>query len=321
MNTEKAIRFLTKIKKSKSKVLVLGDVMLDHYIHGHVNRISPEAPVPILTYANQNKSLGGAGNVVYNLINLGAEVVIATLVGADNNGRIIKNLFNDIKVSTENLFISDNVKTTVKTRFLSTGTQLLRVDNDSSGFLKSDYDLLFKNILSNVNTYNYIIISDYNKGACYSPGLEALIIKANKNKIPVYVDPKGENWKKYSNSFCITPNKIEAENEIQSKLVTDSDFENASKIISEKYKLDSCLITRGDNGMTFYNDKNIYHQKVGKKEVFDVSGAGDAVIACLAASINSGFSIKESLELSSIVSSEVVTHIGTVPFSLNMVKS
>ena len=309
------------LQEKTPKLLVIGDLMIDHYLWGLCERVSPEAPVQVVNVKRESVFLGGAGNVVYNLINLGAEVVIATLVGADNNGRIIKNLFNDIKVSTENLFISDNVKTTVKTRFLSTGTQLLRVDNDSSGFLKSDYDLLFKNILSNVNTYNYIIISDYNKGACYSPGLEALIIKANKNKIPVYVDPKGENWKKYSNSFCITPNKIEAENEIQSKLVTDSDFENASKIISEKYKLDSCLITRGDNGMTFYNDKNIYHQKVGKKEVFDVSGAGDAVIACLAASINSGFSIKESLELSSIVSSEVVTHIGTVPFSLNMVKS
>ena len=318
MNIKKIKGLLKKIEESRPNILVLGDMMVDNYIYGNVNRISPEAPVPILTYTKESSSLGGAGNVVKNSINLGAKVHVASLIGNDKNGRLIKRLLRKNKANIENILFNNNANTTIKTRFLSQGTQLLRVDNDSHGVRISDTNLLAQKIINDIGNFDYIIISDYNKGVCSGAALELILRETKKKNIPVYIDPKGSSWSKYSTSSCITPNKKEAEEELQLKINSNTDFEKAAKAICERYKINSCLITRGEDGMTYYKKGIVIHQKVGKKEVFDVSGAGDTVISCFAASINSGMKIEECLELSSFISSEVVTHTGTVPFSKDM---
>ena len=320
MNILKTKKIIKRIESVKPKILVLGDVMLDQYISGEVKRISPEAPVPILNFSKEKKVLGGAGNVAHNLVNLGAEVSISTVVGNDPSGELIKKLLNGINVSTEYLFKKNNINTTRKTRFLSNGSQLLRLDHDSNGFLTSDYNTVSNSLKNKVKNFNSIIISDYNKGVCSELILKELILEANKQKVPVFIDPKGPNWSKYINATCITPNTNEVENELKLKLTDNTSFEKAAIEIKEKFKLKSCLITKGSNGMTYYDANKLIHQKVEKKEVFDVSGAGDSVIASMAASLSAGFELIEGLEFSSSISSEVVTHIGTTPFNIGMLK-
>ena len=312
---------LNRIGSNKPKILVLGDIMLDQYVVGEVNRISPEAPVPILSFQGQEAVLGGAGNVAHNLVNLGAEVTIATIIGDDLDGQSIINLLLILKISSELISVSSNINTTKKTRFTAQGNHLLRVDNDSSGYLATDFDLFKKKVFEIINNFDCIIISDYNKGICRESVIQEIIKKANKKNIPTYIDPKGSQWGKYSNATCLTPNTKEVEEQLNLKLNNNSDFEKAAQIIKEKFKLKFCLITRGAYGMTYLGKDKIIHQRVGKKEVFDVSGAGDTVIACLAASISSGIRIEDSIAISGDISSEVVTHIGTIPFHIRILKS
>jgi len=321
MDYQKIKILLDKVKLSAPKVLVLGDIMLDCYINGSVRRISPEAPVPILDFEKEKYILGGVGNVAHNLVNLGAEVKLATIIGNDSEGEIIQGLIKKLRIPLDYVYSSTNINTTKKTRFISKSTQLLRLDNDSIGFESSDHFYLQNKLDDMLSEIDCVIISDYDKGVCSETLIKSVILKSNNKKIPIFIDPKGEKWSKYTNSTCLTPNKKEAEAELKIKLKNDLDYEKASKLILEKYKLDSCLITRGSEGMTFNSNTEIIHQKVGEKEVFDVSGAGDSVIASMAVSFSAGLTIKESLELSSIVSSEVVRFVGTVPFSMKMINN
>ena len=320
MNYQKIKKILEKNKLSTPKILVLGDIMLDQYVIGRVKRISPEAPVPILEFQSQNVVLGGAGNVAHNLINLGAEVVLATIIGNDSSGKTIKKLLSKIDIPHNFTYVSKRINTTKKTRFISDSSHLLRVDCDSIGFDKSDFSKLNYLFEDDFKRYNCIILSDYNKGVCEEDLVKAIIAKANKDKIPVFVDPKGKNWKKYSFSTCITPNTKEVEELLKINMTSDIDFENAAKKIIKKYNIKSCLITRGADGMTYVGKDRVLHQKVGVKEVYDVSGAGDTMIASVAIFFSLDFSIEDSLRMSSFLSSEVVTHFGTIPFHINMIK-
>ena len=312
---------LGKIKKTSPKILVLGDVMLDQYINGEVKRISPEAPVPVLNFKKKKEVLGGAGNVVHNLVNLGAEVSIGTIIGQDYNGELVMNLFKSLNALTDSIIKVSNINTTKKTRFLSEGAQLLRLDNDSKGLLDKNFKLFKEKIIKIIDQFDCIIISDYDKGVCEEKVVQEVINKANKKNIPIFIDPKGQNWNKYMNATCITPNTKEVEKQLNLRLKDDLDFENAAKLIKKKLQLKSCLITRGSDGMTYYEENKIIHQKVAKKEVFDVSGAGDTVISCFSVSFSSGLRISDSIELSSIIASEVIMHIGTTPFNIKFLKN
>ena len=311
---------IERIRQINPKILVFGDIMLDQYIFGKVDRISPEAPVPILDFKKEKNILGGVGNVAHNLVNLGAEVYLATITGDDPEGRIIQNLIKKLNIPLDYIHFTENINTTKKTRFISKSTQLLRLDNDSLGFDSLDHLNLEKKLDNIIDKIDCVIISDYDKGACSKSLIKSIISKSNNEKIPIFIDPKGNQWMKYTNSTCITPNKKEVESELRCQLINDADFEKAGKFLIEKFKLQSCLITRGPDGMTYVNNEKSIHQKVSKKEVFDVSGAGDTVIACLAASLCSGFNVLKSIEFSSSISSEVVTHLGTTPFYDEMLK-
>ena len=312
---------LNKIKKRRPKILVIGDVMLDQYVIGKVNRISPEAPVPILNFEQEEFVLGGAGNVAHNLFNLKSEVSLATIIGDDLDGALIIDLLKSLDINSDFIFSAKNISTTKKTRFIAEGTHLLRLDNDSKEITDTVSELLAKKVLGNIKKFDFIIISDYNKGVCKGSVVRNIINKAKLLKVPVLIDPKGSNWGKYLNATGITPNKKEVEEQLNLKLKFDSDFQKAAKVLIGKYQLDFCIITRGAEGMTFLSQRShLIHQKVEKKEVFDVSGAGDTAIACLAVSLSSGLSIDDSMKIACSFSSEVVTHIGTVPFNIGMIK-
>jgi rfaE bifunctional protein kinase chain/domain len=321
MDYQKIKILLDKIKLSAPKVLVLGDIMLDCYINGSVRRISPEAPVPILDFEKEKYILGGVGNVAHNLVNLGAEVKLLTIIGDDPEGQIIQGLIKKLKISLDYVHSSANINTTKKTRFISNSTQLLRLDTDSSGFKAVDYKLLKEKVKSAIGELDCIIISDYDKGVCSTDIIQYIISIADQEKIPIFIDPKGDSWSKYSNATCITPNKKEAEKELGVILRNDTDFEKAAQSICDKYNLKSCLITRGGQGLTYSIGTKIIHQGARKKEVFDVSGAGDTVISCMASSYISILKINDCLELSTFLASEVVAYSGTVPFSIEMIKS
>ena len=313
-------KLLNKIKNNNPKILVLGDLMLDQYVTGEVTRISPEAPVPILNFQKEEAVLGGAGNVVHNLLNLGANVKVASIIGNDLDGHSIIKLLKNIRIPSDLVFISKRVNTTRKTRFLTNGTQLLRLDNDLKGLLEEDLILLKEMVIQKIKNFDSIIISDYNKGICSEVLIQLLIVECNKKNKPIYIDPKGSDWKKYSGATCITPNTNEVEKELNIKLKTNSDFERAANLIKKKFNLQSCLITRGADGMTYYDEIGVFHQSVEKKEVFDVSGAGDTVIACLASCLSSNIKLSEVIELSGFLSSEVVSHVGTTPFNMRMIE-
>lgn len=312
-------KFVNKIKKKKSSALILGDLMLDHYVHGKVMRISPEAPVPVLNFESEKYSLGGAGNVAHNSVNLGSDVFAAGIIGNDLNGSIIKKLLIKHNISTKFISTVSKINTTIKTRYLSAGSQLLRLDYDSEWPIESNYYSFEQKIKKEIDKFDYIIISDYDKGVCSDLLVKNIIKKALECNIQVYVDPKGKNWNKYSNASCITPNTKEVEDHLKTSLNSDLEFEKAAEFLKNKYNLSSCLITRGSSGMTFNINNNSYHQKVEKKEVFDVSGAGDTVIASVSAALSAGLSVEESLMFASATSSEVVTHIGTIPFKRSMI--
>ena len=185
MDYQKVKILLDKIKLSAPKVLVLGDIMLDCYINGSVSRISPEAPVPILSFEKEKYILGGVGNVAHNLVNLGAKVKLATIIGDDSEGRIIKDLIKKIGILSNYVHSTPNINTTKKTRFISKSNQLLRLDNDSIGYKSSDHLYLQNNLDEILSKIDCIIISDYNKGVCSESIIKNIIAKSNLSLIHI----------------------------------------------------------------------------------------------------------------------------------------
>jgi D-beta-D-heptose 7-phosphate kinase / D-beta-D-heptose 1-phosphate adenosyltransferase len=316
---DKILNNLKFITSQKPKILVVGDLMLDQYLIGDVDRISPEAPVPILSLVSKKNVLGGAGNVISNLINFGAEVTVATVTGDDENGMILRDKIKTLGISTKNIFSSKKINTTIKTRFVSSGTQLLRMDIDSKGIDQNLFVKLKKTIIKLIYSSDAVIISDYDKGVCESKLVKDIICSANINKIPVLIDPKGKNWDKYSSSFCITPNKLEVEKILNVHLIDEKDLIRAAEKLIQKYNLKSCIITLGSKGMLFYRKSNHFFQAPIKKEVFDVSGAGDTVIACLAVCFSVGMTDKEAISMANATASQVVGYHGTTPFDMSMI--
>jgi len=320
MKKKNIINRLNHFKTLGLKVLVIGDLMLDTYINGEVSRISPEAPVPILNYKSKRSILGGCGNVIANLINLGVKVQIGSVLGDDLAGELILTKIKEIGISPELIIRSNSANTTEKTRYVSGNSQILRLDKDSNNINHEDLEKIRALIESTYSDFDCLIISDYDKGVCQADFIKNIISVFKNKNLPIFIDPKGLSWNKYYQATCLTPNTSELEAVIKNKLKSDHDFEIAGKSILQKFNLGCCLITRGANGMSYIsNEKNI-HQKIKSVEVYDVSGAGDTVISTFALSQLSGLSIEESLELSSFTSMRVVEYAGTKPFHPKMIK-
>ena len=305
------MNILNKISKKKPKLLVIGDLMLDRYIFGETTRISPEAPVPIVKFMKEKFMLGGCGNVVRNLHNLGIQTSIISVIGKDSSGQKIIDELNIKNISTSGIIQIPTICTTEKMRILSDKQQIVRVDWDANQFELKFLKKLFDSLSETIKGKDGIIISDYGKGFCKPEILNKIIETAKILKIPVFIDPKKQNWEKYCNASLITPNTKEAELLINEKLLYDKDFENAGKKICSKYKIKSCLITRGKDGMSYISDDQIFHLRSKAKEIFDVSGAGDTVIASIVVALISGSNPKEAAQFANNSAGIVVGHIGT----------
>jgi len=299
----------------KIKILVIGDLMLDHYIFGKVVRISPEAPVPVVDVHHETDMLGGCGNVIQNLFNLGTSVSVLSAVCDDYNGGKILDKLTKMEIATNSIFYSSDFLTNYKMRIVANNQHVVRADWGNS-ILPQDIEKSISDLVEElINEVNGIIISDYGKGVCTDNILKETISKANNSNKPVFVDPKGTNWTKYSGATFITPNIKEASVMLNQPLRKNSDYEAAGLYLIDKYNIKNCLITRGSEGMSLINNSETFHIPTISKEVFDISGAGDTVIACLAVAILNGVSVKEAVEFANNAAGIVVGHVGTAAIS------
>lgn len=301
-----------------AKILVIGDVMLDRYYYGEVNRISPEAPVPVVKVCEERLSAGGAGNVAVNLVNLGCKVSIAGAIGDDSSASLLKEAFLSKGIDISGLILRD-CPTITKVRILGGRQQVVRVDFEEVSPLKRvEEEKVLDWFLKEIDGSSCVVISDYGKGFCTAGLCRFIVEESKRRKIPVVIDPKGPDWKKYEGAFLVTPNVKEL-GEAYGKSVPnlDREIEKAGSEVLNRYKLQNLLVTRSEKGMTLFEGESIYHIPTKAKEVFDVSGAGDTVVATLAACIATGKSLFESAKLSNIAAGVVVGKVGTAPITLS----
>lgn len=298
----------------KVKVLVVGDVMLDRYWWGTMTRISPEAPVPIVNLEKESFVAGGAANVAANIKGLGATPYLIGIIGDDLNGEVLGNCLEKLKISSKYLVKIKDRPTTVKTRIIAHQQQISRIDQESvTNLSPEDEDFIWQKCLEIINKVDIIIISDYLKGLLSESFLLRLITTANLSDKKTLVDPKGKNYVKYKNATLLTPNKKEAF-EASSK----NDVLKAGEFLLSKLSLDSLLVTQGEDGMTiFEKKKQPVQMKAMARHVYDVTGAGDTVIATLAVGLASGCDLANASLIANKAAGCVVEEVGTTSISIN----
>ena len=292
-------------------VLVLGDLMLDRYIWGNVSRISPEAPVPVVEVQKSTSSLGGAGNVSQNLASLGARPLPVGVVGEDEEGQWIKRHVDEGR----GIFVDSNRPTTVKTRIIAHHQQVVRVDQERKKAITSGVEEKIVRLIRK-EKYEGMIVSDYNKGVISERLMGRILPFAKERRIPVFVDPKIENFRLYSPVTFIATNHIEAEKIVRHPCRTDAEVEKAGQEILASLSSPYLIIKRGEQGMSiFEKGKKPVHIPTNAREVFDVTGAGDTVIATAALAMLSGATIQEAAILANAAAGVVVAKIGTATCS------
>ncbi|MCV3383519.1 D-glycero-beta-D-manno-heptose-7-phosphate kinase [Campylobacter sp. IFREMER_LSEM_CL292] len=299
------------LSSKKPKILIVGDFMVDHYIWCDCTRISPEAPVMVMKSQKEDKRLGGAGNVYANLKSLGAEVFALGLVGDDESGRFLKENLN------AKLLVEKDRKTPLKSRVLSHSQQVLRLDDENDFDTKLEDEIIqeYKTIAKD---YDAIILSDYAKGVLTSKVTKALIEHANTLNLPILIDPKGSDFSKYQNATLLTPNKKEA---IQALGVEKIDnLEKALKKLKDNLNLAYSIITLSEEGIALFDEK-LHIIPAKALEVYDVTGAGDSVIAMLAYALALKVDIVKACELANDAAAVVVAKVGSVSVSLEEIKN
>lgn len=306
----------------KTKILVIGDIMLDQFIWGDVSRISPEAPVPVVKVEHETTMLGGAANVVNNLVSLGVNVLLCGVVGDDSSGREIIAKLHELDVDISGIAIEHDRPTSVKTRIIAHAQQVVRYDRETRISLKSETIRGFLDFtLEKKEDLSGIIVSDYGKGVVSRQlmnGVKSVISDCN---FPVTVDPNVKNFPLYKDVTIITPNHNQAGEIAGLEIVDEKDLKKAGKKLLNKKRCRALLITRGKDGMTlFEEDGRVTHIESVTREVYDVTGAGDTVIATLTLGIAAGLDMKSAAYLSNLAAGIVVGELGTSTVKINNLK-
>ena len=302
-----------------SRVLVVGDLMIDHYIWGSCDRISPEAPVQVVNIKNETKRLGGCGNVVSNLIALGAEVGVISVVGDDELGGEILKLLKDRGAKAELVIAQKGRKSSQKSRVMVTHQQVIRLDTESTSDIDCADEIVgkFQGIL---DSYDIVLLSDYGKGVL-SDYLTKQIISITKNSSKmVLVDPKGKDYSKYKGATLLTPNKKEASEALGFVIDSDEKLELALKTMKMNYELEYSLITLSEDGIGLLAQKMVKFPALAK-EVFDVTGAGDSVLATLGYCLASKMSIEDAIDNANLAAAVVVGKVGSADASWGEIES
>jgi len=308
---------LHSIQKLKPKILVIGDLMIDKYLWGQCNRVSPEAPVQVINIKSETEVLGGAGNVANNLLMLGASVEVLSVIGDCEISNELRKLFKENRLSTKYLFEQKDRVTSKKTRIISAHQQVIRYDIESDEDINKKSEKKLIHIFNSiVNNFELIILSDYGKGVITDYIAREVIKIANSIGIKVLVDPKGTDYSKYTSAYLLTPNKKEASEATGINISDEKSLLDALIQLKNFCKLEASLITLSENGIAIFDDKYRSHPTVAR-EVFDVTGAGDTVIAALGYAIAVKQDIDSAAVLANLAAGVVVGKVGSATTSFD----
>ena len=299
------------------KVLVVGDVMLDRYLWGNVSRISPEAPVPIVNVNKTSLVLGGAANVAANIAGLGAKPILVGICGSDKEGDALSELLENKQISNELVHI-ENRQTTIKTRIVAHHQHVARIDQETTDFISDEEsEKIFEKIIKLFDKVSLIIISDYAKGFLTEKLLARLINTCLEKNKKIIIDPKGKDFSKYKGATILTPNRREAAEATGFDENEPNLIEKAGDKLFKEIDAEALLITQGEKGMTLLQKTGEnFHLEALARNVFDVTGAGDTVIAGFAVAIGAGASFLEAAKIANIAAGLVVGEVGTTAISL-----
>ena len=302
---------------SSATVLIVGDVMLDQFVVGRVSRISPEAPVPVVQYEKDDYRPGGAANVANNVRALGGKVELVGLTGADSAGQRLKNLVSACGISSEGLVVDPSRRTTTKLRVVTTrNLQVARIDYESDHDVSGEPEaLMIDRVGQLIEHASAVLISDYLKGAVTRAVMEKVLAASRTRGIPVLVDPKVPHLHLYAGATLVTPNHHEAETATHQRIRTADEAVTAAQSFRERTGCFDVLITRGEHGMCLLNGPDAVHYASAAREVADVTGAGDTVIATTALSLAAGASIKDACGLANQAAGVVVERFGPATLS------
>ena len=307
---------MIKLNK-KPNILVIGDLMIDHYLWGSCDRISPEAPVQVVNVKKESSVLGGAGNVINNLVTLGSVVDVISVIGNDSVANELKSLLEKIDVPTSNLVVENNRKTSKKSRLIASQQQVLRYDMESIDDInENSHKQIIQTLEKNIDKYSSIILSDYGKGVLTTNLTKEIIKIANKNSIKVLVDPKGKDYSKYKGSYTLTPNKKEAMEATNIDIKDENSLIEALKSLKTQCELEVSLITLSEQGIAIFDDELTIKPTVAR-EVYDVTGAGDTVIASIAFALGNNLDIKDAIYFANLAAGVVVGKIGSATTTLD----
>jgi len=297
----------------KTRILVIGDIMLDQFIWGKVSRISPEAPVPVVEVENETTMLGGAANVVNNLVSLGGNVLLCGVVGDDPSGTRIISRLHELDVDTGGIAIEHDRPTSVKTRIIAHAQQVVRYDRETRISLKPEtINAILSFILEKKEDLSGIIVSDYGKGVVSRQLMDGVRSAISDCNFPVTVDPNVRNFPLYKHVTVITPKHNQAGEIAGREIVNEEDLRKVAKKFLNNKRCKALLITRGKDGMTLFEEEGrVTHIKSMARKVYDVTGAGDTVIATLALGLAAGIDIKSAAYLSNLAAGIVVGEVGT----------
>ena len=302
---------------SEKNILVIGDLMLDAYFWGKTERISPEAPVPIVEVQRTNFNPGGAGNVALNLAELGSKVSVLGVIGNDTNGDTLLGQLKKVKIDVSHVIVLDNYQTPIKTRVIAQDQQVIRIDQENNSInYKSILLKIKKSLKKNIEKFNGVILADYNKGL-FSINVINLVIKIVKEfSIPIFVDPKWDNFFEYKNVHFFKPNVMEFQKALGNNYQKD-DFIKHGTLMMKKLNTDILLVTKGSEAAVLFTKEGDSSIPIEEQGVHDVSGAGDTVISVFALADLSGANAIEAAKIANIAASIVCAQVGVVPIKLD----
>ncbi|MFA7083814.1 MAG: D-glycero-beta-D-manno-heptose-7-phosphate kinase [Arcobacteraceae bacterium] len=301
-------------------ILVIGDLMIDHYLWGKCERISPEAPVQVVDIQKESTVLGGAGNVISNLLSLGSQVCVFSVIGKDETANELKQMLQNVGAKSF-LIEEKNRKTSKKSRIMASHSQVVRFDNES----KEEIDLysqkqLFERFEMCIDSFDVVLFSDYGKGVLTETLCQKLIVCANAKGKKVLVDPKGKNYSKYKGAYLLTPNKKEAQEACELEIKDESSLKKALEKLKEIATLNIPMITLSEEGIAFLEDGKVTIKPTVAREVYDVTGAGDTVLASLGYALALNNDLASSVEFANLAAGVVVGKLGSATASLDEIE-
>ena len=303
------------------RVLVVGDLMIDHYLWGSCNRISPEAPVQVIDIERENYLLGGAGNVVNNLLALGAQVTVASVIGKDTNGELLQSLLKEAGANDHLLIRSDNRKTSRKSRLIAAHQQVVRYDSETkTAITAAEETELLAAVLPALSQFDVVLLSDYGKGVLTDTVCQKIIQACAAQSIKVLIDPKGTDYSKYKGAYLITPNRKEAAAATGLSLYNNEQLLLAGRQLKQSLGLAYAIITLSEAGMAYFDD-TMHLIPTQAKDVYDVTGAGDTVLAALGFALANNKPLAEACHFANYAAAVVVAKVGSATATIGEIEA